>query len=461
LAAGADYLRNRSPDPYGKRPYYWNIVITYDPKVRPSNDYDPAQPELWMQQHLPQAMLFGRGSLNIAYMRGSWGDRNELFASFKAGDMQAHHDHYDVGTFTIQRGGELAARSGFYADYTAPHRLNYYIQTVAANSILVMSPDETSSYLKLKFPERAWLSGGQRVIRPTGFNCVNLAHFEKQLDDGPHLRRARCLAWRSEPENFDYMGVDITAAYNSTIWSEPGQIAKVSKVTRQFLFLRSEEAFIIFDRVETCDKRFLPKVLLHTITKPLTENETVLFGTDENGILASRDRLAIIESGGGRMYQHVLLPAQMRLLKIGGPDYAFYAETDGDQSNGFNGMNLIEGSSRKPGSHGTDGWRIEIEPTEPSEFTTFLQVLVPRLIQGDRRALPPVKLIGETAASIVLRVGATTIEISRSGAALKQSHYKASGIQGSYLLLDAIPNHEYKIGDHAVKSCGEGVLWLP
>jgi hypothetical protein len=257
------------------------------------------------------------------------------------------------------------------------------------------------------------------------------------------------------------MGVDITAAYNSTIWSEPGQIAKVSKVTRQFLFLRSEEAFIIFDRVETCDKRFLPKVLLHTITKPLTENETVLFGTDENGILASRDRLAIIESGGGRMYQHVLLPAQMRLLKIGGPDYAFYAETDGDQSNGFNGMNLIEGSSRKPGSHGTDGWRIEIEPTEPSEFTTFLQVLVPRLIQGDRRALPPVKLIGETAASIVLRVGATTIEISRSGAALKQSHYKASGIQGSYLLLDAIPNHEYKIGDHAVKSCGEGVLWLP
>ena len=34
VAAGGDYLRNRSPDAYGRRPYYWRVVYTYDPAVR-------------------------------------------------------------------------------------------------------------------------------------------------------------------------------------------------------------------------------------------------------------------------------------------------------------------------------------------------------------------------------------------------------------------------------------------
>ncbi|MGQ9663316.1 MAG: hypothetical protein ACUVWX_13405, partial [Kiritimatiellia bacterium] len=161
LGAAADYLRRRSPDPYGRRKYYWNIVATYDPAARPAADYDPEKPELWMRKHLPQAMLFGRNSMGVAFFRGLWGNPDEVYASFKAGHLLAHHDHYDTGTFTIQCGGELVAHSGFYGDYTGPHRLGYLVQTVSANSILVLCPDETSAFLRAKWPDRAWVSGGQ------------------------------------------------------------------------------------------------------------------------------------------------------------------------------------------------------------------------------------------------------------------------------------------------------------
>ena len=70
VMAGADYLRNRSPAPYGKRPYQWYVALSYDPSVRPGGGYDPRRPERWMRRHLPQAMLFGRDSLGVAFFRG-------------------------------------------------------------------------------------------------------------------------------------------------------------------------------------------------------------------------------------------------------------------------------------------------------------------------------------------------------------------------------------------------------
>lgn len=456
LAAGADYVRNRSPNAYGKRPYYWNIVITYDPTIRPGHDYDPIQPEIWMRGHLPQAMLFGRNSLGTAFFRGAWGDPQELYASFKAGDLLAHHDHYDVGTFTIQRGGELAAHSGYYAEYTAPHRLGYYLQTVAANSILVLAPGETSGYLRTKWPDRASLAGGQRVIRPTGFDCLNLDHFRDQLDAGPHLRRAEILAWRSEPELLDYIAADITAAYNSTRWSEPGQTAKVSRVTRQFLFLRPEEAFVVFDRVDTTDTRFLPKILLHTRRKPLSASETLLKGVATNGIMATTDHLLMIESGEGRLSQHVLLPVQMRALKIGGADYCFYAECDGDQSRGFHGRNLTEGAGRKPGSYGADGWRVEIEPVLPRQDNRFLQVLLPRLAT-DRRPLPAVQLLKTDTPVIALTVDHTTVIFSRDGLPLQHAAFYTT-TKGRCLLLDAQRGGTYSVNGTSVTADQEGIL---
>jgi hypothetical protein len=191
VAAGADWFRNRSPAPYGKRPLHWWAALAYDPASRPARGYNVSAPQLWLRKHLPQAMLFGRQSIGVAFFRGAWGDPDETFASFKAGDLLAHHDHYDAGHFSIERGGKLAPLTGIYGDpggYTGAYRLGYAIQTVASNSLLILAPDESSAILRVqKQPIWTALSGGQRVIRPTGFDCLSVGHFRAQLDAGPHL----------------------------------------------------------------------------------------------------------------------------------------------------------------------------------------------------------------------------------------------------------------------------------
>ncbi len=466
VMAGGDFFRNRSPRPYGRRPYYWHIVLTYDPAVRPQEDYDPKQPERWMRENLPQAMLFGRDSMATAFLRGEWGDPDELYASFKASDMLAHHDHYDVGHFSIQKGGVLAPRTGIYSvGYWSDHRLGYAVQTVAANSLLVLQPGESSAFLRSRTyeGERIWsaVSGGQRVISPTGFTCYNFQHYLDQKHAGPHLGRASVTAWESRPAAYDYIAADITSAYNSTRWSEPGAEAKVSLVTRQFIYLRREKAFVVYDRVHTTDPSYLPKFLLHHLSKPETPTERLLAGESfDNGILEAGERVLVSHHDRGELVHHALLPAQGRALKIGGPDYQCYVETDGDQSNGFTGDNLIPDQRYRPQAMRTithvGFWRTETEPTEPRDENRFLNVLVPRLT-GQRDQLPKVELVSAGDGVHAVRVGDTVVVFAHE--AEPAERFDIQGAGGSRcILVDAVPDGLYRVGARELTASPEGVL---
>jgi hypothetical protein len=465
LMAGADYIRNRSPSPYGERPYQWNVVMTYDPSVRPADGYDPGAPELWMESHLPQAMLFGRDSMGVAFFRGKWGDTDELYSTFKAGDLLAHHDHYDTGHFGIQRGGLLAPQTGAYGPggYDGEYRLGYAVQTVSANSLLVLAPGETSGYLRSRNKGSGWaaLSGGQRVIRPTSFNCISMDHYMDQRDNGPHLERATITAFRSEPGVFDYIAADITGAYNSTRWSEPGSIAKVSLVTRQFLYLRQQDVFVIYDRVETADPAFLPKFLVHHTVKPETASEKLLVGNGpDNGILETRDREICTVSGRGRLLHRVLLPSGMRALKIGGSDFSAYVEDSGCQDNGFKGRDLRPQSLRPGGGARPGLWRTEVEPEGRGTSTRFLNVLY-ALSAADLRQPPPERLIeaGEDARAVL--VGDVVCVFGLNPGPLRKVRlvFPASG--KTCLVLDALPGADYSCSGRKQTADGDGVLVMP
>jgi hypothetical protein len=402
-------------------------------------------------------MLFGRDSYGVAYFRGEWGNPDELFASFKAGDLLAHHDHYDVGNFTIQRGGELVPQTGFYGSYYEEHRLGYQIQTVSANSLLILAPGEYSNYLRGKDDWWAWISGGQRVISPTGFNCLSRNHYALQLNDGPHLERATITAWESVPGLFDYVGADITAAYNSTQFAEPGNRAKVELVTRQFLYLRPEEAFVVYDRVETTDAAFQPRFLLHSNGKPQSAEERVLVGSTQNGILETSDHVFSQQHRNGRLIVEMLLPREVRTYKIGGPDYCFYVESDGDPRDGFDGENLSKGSGSRGTVRKVDQWRIEVEPREPNSSTRFLVVLLPRLLDQSQPE-PAIRLVQSGPPATVLQVGQKLVVVAHDAGSLK-SFRLPSGTDGQCVLLDAVPNGGYQVGNaQQVKASREGVL---
>ena len=464
VAAAADFLRARSPTPYGKRPVHWYAALAYEPGARPSRNYDPRRPELWMRKHLLQSMLFGRDSLGVAFLRGAWGDADELFASFKAGDMLAHHDHHQAGHFSIQMGGLLAPLTGVYgaSPYTSAYRFGYAIQTVASNSLLILAPGETSRAL-LAQPGRPWtaLSGGQRVIHPTGFDCLSVEDFQRQLNTGRHLEQASITAFASIPGKLDYIAADITAAYNSTRFAESGSIAKVSRVTRQFAYLRRERAFVVFDRVETTQPAYMPKFLLHALAKPRTATEQRLAGnSDDDGILETHDRIVRLEHGRGVLTQHILLPAQARVLKIGGPGYSGYVEAGGDQSRGFTGTTLQPDPGKGGGSAKPAGlWRLEVEPAASGASHRFLSVLLPRLVT-DTTPQPPVELLDAGGAAVAVRVGGSLALFSLDGG-------PASGFQletGASLdgwILDAEPGAPYLLGGRVWRADSEGVLFVP
>jgi hypothetical protein len=464
VMAGADYIRNRSPVPYGRRPYYWYIALSYEPDVRPAKDYNPSAPELWMRKNMPKSMLFGRHSTGIAFFRNAWGDKNETFASFKAGDLLAHHDHYDTGHFSIQKAGVLTGKTGTYsAGYTSVHRLGYFIQTVSANSILVLAPGEKSMSLSAR-PDKVWdsLSGGQRVIRPTSFMCVSVEHFQSQRHAGPHLERGDIIAFKSVPGKFDYISADITASYNSLIYSEPGCKPKVSLVTRQFLYVRPEDVFIVYDRVNVTSPEFTPKFILHVPSKPFSDTERLIAGNSpDDGILETTSNFFVSENtDGGRLSHIILLPQSARTLKIGGSNYCFYVEDDGDQKNGFNGTNLAVKAEIKKEylAKLQRWWRIEVEPVMPSTDNRFMNVLIPRL-KTDESSLPAIELITANQEYYCVRVNKTIFVFSNAPSKLKNFVLEVQQ-SAECAVLDAVPNSVYRMGTRDYRSDEEGVLCI-
>ncbi|MBI4890635.1 MAG: hypothetical protein HY821_08410 [Acidobacteria bacterium] len=411
LRAGGEWFRRLSPTPYGKGQLQWWSALAYEGRWQ-------GAPEEWLRRHLPATRMFGKGSMGVAFFRGAWGDPDELFASFKAGDLLAHHDHYDVGHFSIQYGGLLAPLTGIYGDkggYTGTYRLGYAIQTVASNSLLILAPGETSAGLRAQKGE-PWvaLSGGQRVIRPTGFDCLSVEDFEAQRDAGPHLRRARITAFESVPGRYDYVAADLTPAYNSTVWAEAGAVAKVSLVTRDFVYLRAERVFVVYDRVETTDAGYLPKFLLHSLSKPVSGGERLLAGESvENGIVETLERRFTSGHGRGELTVTSLLPREARTLKIGGRDYYAYVEADGDEKDGFDGVKLEAGDATVPRETKQLGlWRMEIEPRGAGTSHRFLTVLIPRL-KSEGGALPEVRLVEGGPGADAVKVGGKVLVFER------------------------------------------------
>jgi hypothetical protein len=228
-------------------------------------------------------------------------------------------------------------------------------------------------------------------------------------------------------------------------------------VTRQFLLLREEEAFVIFDRVETTRDDYLPKFLLHSNAKPVSRQEEVVQGLSDNGILVTSDREFTHQHRDGWLSARVLLPELARTYKIGGPDYCFYVEFDSDQTDGFDGKNLVKGSGRRGSERMVDQWRLEVEPTKPVKSTRFMTVLLPRPV-GENQNLPRTDLLASGSAGGVARVGKTVLFFSPDGDDLESVQIPASDAERC-LLLDASPGGAYRLnGGEPLRASDEGVL---
>ncbi len=366
LAAFADHFRDFTGKghPY-RRAFAWYIPFAYPADVPRPDEYSPER-KLHCLEDLPQAELFGRNSTGLAVMRkGGWGPES-THITFKAGHAMAHHGHWIRGNFTIYKHAPLAVLSGMYGGYDKDARVGYYIRSVSGNTLLVRKPGEVTDRKRHQYND-----GGQRLVFSTGSAISTLAEWREEAVPGKEYYCSSIESFASEKGVFDYVAADLTPAYNSTVYCIPGQTPKVSRVTRQFLYLREPEAVLVVDLIEKTDPAWRSKWLLHSFDKAMTKNEKVLAGDGKNGILESRDPRAVVTNGDGRLVIDALLPREHRWLKIGGPDYCFFVENDTNDRNTFAGKNMTDGHSAKALRRNPIQWRLELEPLKDEKIDRF------------------------------------------------------------------------------------------
>lgn len=350
--------------------YRWGFRLFNDPDVL-ANDTTISDLS-FLNGNLPTVRLFGKNAMNLLYMNSDWGP-NRTFISYKAGHNFAHHGHYDAGHFTIFKGKPLAINSSVYGEYTGENRLNYSIRTIAKNSILILKPDELVK--PNRFFSKNVADGGQRITMPTGSAITSVKDWKDNIGDGKHYEGGELISYDYLENDYAYISTDLTSAYNSTLYSDQGNDAKVSKVTRSLMYFSQSDKLVVFDHIVSTNPSYVKKWILHSINKPLINKEIILVGKRNNGIMESDGGVALIKNDDANLYIQKIYPTNAIMRVVGGDDYKFYVESDGDENN-LDGVNFVQGAVSKPWFD--DGkWRLEIQPEFPNLVDDFLVVLSP------------------------------------------------------------------------------------
>ncbi len=375
------------------RGYRWGFRLFNDPTLVAYSD--GKQGLKAFDGMLPTAELFGRGAFNQGYIRSDW-SKDATFISFRAGQTLTHHGHYDAGHFSLFKAAPLAINSSTYGDYIGLNRLNYSIRTVAKNSLLILRPGEQVRPKRF-FAENV-ADGGQRIIIPTGSAVQSVADWAENRRDGHYFAGGRVEYFDRVEGDYVYVATDLTDAYNTPEHDEGGRGGKVSKVTRNLVYLYDEDMLLVHDRVVSSDPAYTKKWLLHSVNRPELEQAVILKGTALNGILQSSANTALLHNDSGYLRVDRLYPEDAVIRLVGGPDYQFYVEDDGDDAD-LDGKNYAQGASIKSWFD-VGMWRIEIQPGTARRDAEFLVALSPSI--GKPRAVQaqPVFLQGTHARGV-------------------------------------------------------------
>lgn len=272
---------------------------------------------------IPNARYFE--NMGQFFMRSGSGP-DDTYATFTVSSKLSQHKHYDNNNFNIFKKGFLTIDSGTRPE-PGLHLSHYYPRTIAHNCITILMPSET-------FPN--YWSHGRAPVETT----------QPIPNDGGqnNLEGTKVVAFDQKNE-YVYIASDATDSYNS---------AKTNLVLRQFVFFPPNN-FVVFDRVNSSQKDYSKKWLLHTAYQP-NVNGNEFYNNHEEG----------------RLLCKTIYPENSKVELIGGQGKEFW-------SDGKN-WSLYDGSS--PLRYPLFGqWRVEVSPSTPQENDIFLH-----LIQVDDRS---------------------------------------------------------------------------
>jgi hypothetical protein len=455
LAAYCEYVRTvrTTVNTYYESPCVWRWSFAYDPCVPKPEGFSLVDPAGALNAVASKSEIFGKDALGLVAIRTGWGPGHTAI-TYKAGDYLTHHGHYDQGTFTIFKNAPLVVNMGGYGTDTGTHRLNYYVRTVGANSVLVMRPGEL-------FPQDSTGTlandGGQRIINATGSSVTSVDNWLANKTTGKNYDLADIRKYEHVEGQYTYVDSDLTRAYNTPTYDRGNSGGKVLKVTRQVMWLAGDEALVFFDRVISTNAGYKKKWLLHTPNKPAGGTEVIQLGSATDGLMVTDgatipDSILTSTNSGGRLFHQVLLPTRYEVNKVGGPNYRYYVETDGNDDNGYNGSNQNGGYTTVQSCHDYGDWRIEVTPKTRQLDDTFLNVLWAR--DAATASVPVSRVLRNDAAATVLQAGSAVVGFGTCGAVSADVSYS----------LDAAGATTHRLVDLAAEAtvywvlCGDSSL---
>jgi hypothetical protein len=252
-------------------------------------------------------------AVGTAFMRSTW-DEDAVWARFQCGDHYTWHQHYDQNSFDIFHGGPLATNGGMYST----NDTNYYIRSVAHNTVLVHQPGE--KWVGMRDGRNADTNdGGQTNKWGEVHSCPGVDAFRSQRSK---WETGDLLAFGNVGSAVTYACGDASAAYGAS---------KLQKFTRHFLFLRPH-TFVVLDVVQA---------------KPGLKATWVL-NTLEDAVV--NGDAALVKAGPGRLSVKCLLPEEpsLRTVPNGRVEGKAYATSNDARS----GRSRIEvDSAGDSGSH--------------------------------------------------------------------------------------------------------------
>jgi len=324
-------------------------------------------------------------SLGVVYLRSGWdltSGSDDIISSFRCSKRSDWHTHCDQASFEIWRGTDyLAVDSGAPdvrkgGDPPGEHFMDYYIRTVAHNSMLIYNPNEQFDMASYGICKN---DGGQQWVNRDGPWA-----FGSRLPGGENSRGF--IERYHDAANYTYSLGDATSSYSST-GNDQGQNTKISNFTRQYIYLK-DRFFVVLDRVNSLDDPpatvFVKSWLLHSISMPeIEDGGSWSMGATPNGFdgtpgTTSPDTNVLsVTRGDSKLYVNIVYPIEHTVTKVGGPSTGGAYNTAGSYEFYHHGSNNYSASTTPVEKDGR--WRIEVSPSgsDIRRDNVFLNVLEP------------------------------------------------------------------------------------
>ena len=279
----------------------------------------------------------------LSVSRTDWTDTATQVWFYDAPTKKAGHEHRDNNSFCIFKNAPQINNSGYYWYYGNAHYINYYMRTVAHNSICVY--DSADRYSNWGVPVS---NDGGQIESPTLMNYQDI--FSAQAQKG------KWVQWGAGT-NYCYQIADAEQSYDT---------AKLDRFRRRVLFYKPNQV-IVLDHLHlknTRTKQRDAKFILHFQKKPSISGN-IINSKVPNHIETFNGQDMLQANGNGNVAIRTLLPVGSTTTRIGGAGYEFYVD-------GVNYPLAVIPDS----IHTTAGaWRIEVSPTTVTDSLIFLHTI--------------------------------------------------------------------------------------